>query len=84
MNAEKLARMANQIAANLQYRTQAEAVATAVDHLLRFWHPTMREQLAQAYARGDVELTEVAALALATAMTPGIKPRKDEPGGDAG
>jgi hypothetical protein len=76
--------MANQIAANLQYGTQAEAVATAADHLLRFWNPVMREQLAHAHERGSVELTEVAALALATALTPGVKPRKDEPGGDAG
>jgi hypothetical protein len=84
MDVEKLARMANHIAENLQYGTQAEAVATAVDHLLRFWHPTMREQLAQAYERGDVQLSEVAGLAVEAVLTPGIKPRKDEPGGDAG
>lgn len=84
MNAEKLARMANQIAANLQYGTQAEAVATAADHLLRFWNSRMRDELAQAQARGDVQLTEVAALALAAALPPGARPRKDEPGGDAG
>jgi hypothetical protein len=84
MDVEKLARMANQIAANLQYGTQAEAVATATDHLLRFWHPTMREQLAEAHARGAVQLSEVAALAVEATLMPGIKPRKDEPGGDAG
>jgi hypothetical protein len=84
MNAEKLARMANQIVANLQYGTQHEAVATAADHLLRFWNTPMRQTLAQAYARGAVQLSEVAALALATALGPNAHPRKDEPGGDAG
>ncbi len=84
MDVEKLARMANHIAENLQYGTKAEAVATAVDHLLRFWHPSMREQLAAAHASGTVELSEVAARAVETVMTPGVHPRKDEPGGDAG
>jgi hypothetical protein len=85
MNVEKLARMSNQIAANLQYgQNKTQAVADAADHLLRFWSPAMRAELAQCHARGAVELTEVAALALAATLQPGAAPHKDDTGGDAG
>lgn len=85
MNAEKLARMANQIAANIEYGpNKPQAVADVADHLLRFWTPGMRTELAESHARGAVELTEVAALALTTAMRPGAMPQISSPGGDAG
>jgi len=85
MNVEKLARMANQIAANLRYGpNEAQAAAGVADHLLRFWTPAMRAELAESHARGTIELTEVAALALAAAMQPGAAPQKNDTGGDAG
>jgi NADH-dependant formate dehydrogenase delta subunit FdsD len=85
MNVEKLAHMANQIAANFAHGPHAaEAVADVADHLLRFWTPEMRAELAESHARGAVELTRVAALALTTAMRPGATPQMSDTGGDAG
>jgi len=86
MNVDKLARMANQIAQNLHYGpNKAQAVAGTADHLLRFWTAAMRAELAEGHARGSVELTEVAALALETAAQPGAAPvLSGKGGGDAG
>jgi hypothetical protein len=84
MNAEKLARMANQIVANLQFGTEAEVVHATADHLMRFWNRPMRHELAQGHAEGTVELSEIAARALAVALQPDAKPDKDDTGGDAG
>lgn len=85
MNVEKLARMANQIAANIDYGpNKAQAVAGVADHLLRFWTRQMRTELAEGHSRGDVGLTEVAELALAMAMRPGAAPEMNDTGGDAG
>jgi formate dehydrogenase subunit delta len=85
MNVEKLARMANQIAANFEYgANKVQAVAGIADHLLRFWTPEMRAELAEGHARGTVELVEAAALALTTATQPGARPRATGTGGDAG
>ncbi|WP_338466845.1 formate dehydrogenase subunit delta [Novosphingobium sp. ZN18A2] len=40
---ERLARMANQIAANLGH--EDDPVAATADHIVSFWTPAMREQL---------------------------------------
>lgn len=85
MDADKLARMANQIATNFYYGpNKAQAVAAAADHLLRFWTAAMRAELAESHARGRVALNEVAALALTTASQPGAAPQMADTGGDAG
>lgn len=85
MDANKLARMANQIAANFYYGSnKAQAVASVADHLLRFWSADMRHDLANGHSAGTVTLTEVAELALATAMQPGATPQMKDTGGDAG
>jgi formate dehydrogenase subunit delta len=85
MNVEKLARMVNQIAANFECGpNKVQAVADVADHLLRFWTREMRAELAESHARGTVELTEVAALALTTATRPGATPQMSDTGGDAG
>jgi hypothetical protein len=77
--------MANQIAVNLDYGpNKVQAVAGVAEHLLRFWTPKMRVELAESHARGAVELTQIAALALKTAMQPGAKPQVSGTGGDAG
>lgn len=83
MNVDKLARMANQIAANLGPNKE-KAVAGVADHLLRFWTPAMRAELARSHSDGTVELTEIAALGVAATMRPGAKPESKDTGGDAG
>ena len=66
MQAEKLVRMANDIAANLEYGPdRAKAVAEVADHLRRFWSPLMREEIVNHDDRGQVKLSEVAKQAVA-------------------
>lgn len=85
MNDLKLARMANQIAANLDYGShEAQSVADVADHLLRFWTRDMRKELSEAHERGAVELSKIAALALDAATRPGAAPQVSGTGGDAG
>jgi formate dehydrogenase subunit delta len=66
MNVEKLARMANQIAANFDYGPSGmeKSVAGVVDHLRRFWTPVMLEELASAHRAGQVDLAEAAETAI--------------------
>lgn len=55
VDAAKLVRMAEQIAANMSYTDDVELVAARVaDHLNRFWDPRMRQAMAEA-ANGDAE-----------------------------
>ncbi len=66
MQAEKLVRMANQIAANLEYGSdKTKAIAAVVDHLRRFWSPLMREEIVNHDDQGDIKLSEVAKRAVA-------------------
>ncbi len=65
MITEKLARMANQIAANFDTGAdQAKAVAGVVDHLRRFWTPAMLDEITAAHRSDKVTLNEVAAKAV--------------------
>jgi len=65
VEAAKLVRMANQIAANFDYGPdQAKAVAGVVDHMRRFWSPMMLEELVEHQAKGDGGLTAVAQMAV--------------------
>jgi hypothetical protein len=85
MDIEKLARMANQIAANLDDGThEARAVADVADHMLRFWTPEMRAGLAEGHADGVARLSDVAVRALEVATRPGAAPQVSGTGGDAG
>jgi formate dehydrogenase subunit delta len=71
MDVEKLARMANQIAANFEYGPDKQKVVAGIaDHLQRFWSPTMRAQLIEAQRRNAVELSELAGLAVAKLAEP--------------
>ena len=71
MDVEKLARMANQIATNFDYGPDKDkVVAGIVDHLGRFWSPSMRAELIEAHGRGAVELSELAARAVAKLPKP--------------
>lgn len=66
MQAEKLVRMANQIAANLEYGPdRGQAVAAVVDHIRRFWSPLMRQEIVSHDDQGEVKLSEVAKQAIA-------------------
>jgi len=48
MDVNKLVRMANQIAANLDHGKDPEkAIAGTLDHLKRFWTPEMRRQIVE-------------------------------------
>ncbi len=65
MEPTKLVRMANQIAANLDYGPdKTKSVAAVVDHLRRFWSPLMLDEITQYMATGDAELSTVAEQAL--------------------
>jgi len=66
MQAEKLVRMANQIAANFDYGSDKDnAVAGVVDHLQRFWTPSMLEELVDYDDQGEITLSLVAKQAVA-------------------
>lgn len=60
MQAEKLVRMANQIAQNLMMQPHDDAVASVVEHLRAFWTPRMRRQLIDHAASGGEGLEPLA------------------------
>jgi formate dehydrogenase subunit delta len=65
VDVEKLVRMANQIAANLDYGPDQEKTAAATaDHLKRFWSSTMRAAVVEGHAKKLLDLTPVAARAV--------------------
>lgn len=65
MEPTKLVRMANQIAANMDYGPdESKIVAGVADHLRRFWSPPMLEEIEAYMATGDAELSPVAHQAL--------------------
>ncbi|HEX6993159.1 MAG TPA: formate dehydrogenase subunit delta [Gammaproteobacteria bacterium] len=71
MDVNKLVRMANQIAANLDHGKDPEkAIAGTLDHLKRFWTPEMRRQIVEHYRQGSngssdvIELSYIAAKAI--------------------
>jgi formate dehydrogenase subunit delta len=66
MDVTKLVRMANQIAANLDYGPNKDRVVEeTADHLRRFWSPPMKQLIVEHYRLGDTELSEIAARAVA-------------------
>ncbi len=65
MDVDKLARMANQIAANFDYGSDKDKVAERVaDHLQRFWTPSMLAELIEGRRRDTAELAPIAARAV--------------------
>ena len=65
MDVEKLVRMANQIAANLDCGPDKEKVAAAAaDHLKRFWNSTMRAAVIEGHSKNLLDLSPVAARAI--------------------
>jgi len=61
-DAERLVKMANQIAAN--FVLHDDAVEKVTDHLSRFWAPSMRRRIAEFEASGGEGLDEVARAAV--------------------
>ena len=64
MSHPKLSRMANQIAAFFQAYPAPEATAGIHDHLVAFWTPKMRAQLAEHLATGTTDLHPLVVAAL--------------------
>lgn len=63
--ADKLVKMANQIAVNFDYgEDKSKAVAGVVDHLTRFWNSAMRAEIVAQYHRDPTVLNAVARLAV--------------------
>jgi formate dehydrogenase subunit delta len=66
MNANKLVRMANQIAANFAYDDEVRAAAGVADHLRRFWTPEMCKEIVRYYNENGAGLERVAEAAVST------------------
>ena len=60
MSADRIDRMANQIARFFASRPEPEAIAGTEDHIRKFWDPRMRAALVAHLAAGGVELSPVA------------------------
>ena len=71
MNADKLMRMANQIAAFFAHEGGERGAESVAEHLRKFWHPSMRAELLAAVDSGRaadlVPLARAAAALLAAA-----------------
>jgi hypothetical protein len=63
-----LERMVNQIARNFASRPFDEAAAGIADHLQRFWDPSMRHDLAEALASGQIKVSAVVQAAVNSAL----------------
>ena len=62
INVDKLAKMANQIAANSDYGSDKKKIAaTVAEHLSRFWTPEMRAAIVAGHAQNRLDLSPVAA-----------------------
>jgi formate dehydrogenase subunit delta len=71
MDVEKLVRMANQIAANLDYgQDRAKIVTSVADHLTRFWTPAMRAAIIEGHRQKLLDLSPVAASAVERLVVP--------------
>ena len=72
MDVNKLVRMANHIATNLDHGKDPEkAIAGTLDHLKRFWTPEMRRQIVEHYRQGSNGSSEVIELSFVAAKAVG-------------
>ena len=75
MDVDKLVKMANQIAANLDYGPDKEKVATATaEHLGRYWTPAMRTLVIDGHRKKVLELSPLAARAVEKLVSPPNSP----------
>jgi formate dehydrogenase subunit delta len=71
MDVDKLVKMANQIAANLDYGPDKEKVVTATaEHLKRYWTPAMRALVIEGQGKKVLELSPLAARAVEKLASP--------------
>lgn len=68
--AEKLVKMANQIARNLAARGEQRAIMATADHIAKFWNPRMRSGIAGHLAAGGEGLDPIARAAIDRLQTP--------------
>ncbi|MGK9236701.1 formate dehydrogenase subunit delta [Inquilinus limosus] len=66
MSADKITRMANQIAGFFAAYPKEEAVAGVRKHIQDFWEPRMKEQIRAKVAAKDVELNPLVVEAVET------------------
>lgn len=65
MQADKLVRMANQIATFFKAQGEAQAPAAIADHLNQFWEPRMRKDIQAHLDQGGAGLDPLARQAVA-------------------
>ncbi|NNF15181.1 MAG: formate dehydrogenase subunit delta [Gammaproteobacteria bacterium] len=72
VNADKLVRMAQQIADNNSFTPDVDIVAAKVaDHLQRFWDPRMKQQIIDYASHPEAQLSAVVREAIARIREPG-------------
>jgi formate dehydrogenase subunit delta len=59
MSPEKLVYMANQIGKFFHSRPEAHAVADTADHLMKYWDPRMRREIALHFIKGGAGLDPI-------------------------
>ena len=70
MSADKLVRMANQIAQFMESKPHAEGVAGVASHINDFWEPRMRRQLFEVLDAGGAGLRPLVIEAAGTIRRP--------------
>lgn len=78
--AEKLGRMANQIATFFRSYPDEEAIAGIHEHIVAFWSPTMRRDLSARVAN-DVTGLDPLVVAAVRAISTGTSPARKEAAG---
>ena len=68
--ADKLIRMANQIALNMAAQGEAQAAAATADHIRRFWDPRMKTAILAYAAEDGSALSPIARAAVAEIAQP--------------
>jgi formate dehydrogenase subunit delta len=81
MSADKLVRMANQIAAFFRTQGEGSAPDMVADHLVKFWEPRMRDAIIAHGQAGGEGLDPVAAQAVAF-LAEGTGRRRQLAGGE--
>jgi len=63
-NSEHLVKMANQIVQNIPAATAEARIASAANHMDKFWSPLMKQQIGEYLAGGGADLLPEATQAL--------------------
>ncbi|MBZ9762133.1 formate dehydrogenase subunit delta [Mesorhizobium sp. CA8] len=76
--AEKLVRMANQIAAFFHSKPREEGIAGVAEHINKFWEPRMRRQLFEMLDAGTENFDELVIAASAKIKRPPTPEQADK------